>query len=455
MCSNGRVEIVQIFDGLDATLSQLLELSFDVLTTPERLRLLERLEQVRRRLPVVEHELINQLREQASSMELGGSLAHGLADRLLITRTEATRRINEAHDLGQRRAVTGEPLLPQLGATAAAQRAGGIGAAHVAVIRRFVQQLPCWVDAETREHAEAQLAQLATQYRPDQLTKLADRLADCLNPDGNFSDADRARRRGLTLGNQDADGMSPLQGWLTPAARAALEAVLAKLAAPGMANPDDSQPVLDEMPTTDTIQRDTRSPAQRRHDGLHAALRAVLASEQLGQHNGLPVAIVATTTLKELETGAGTALTGGGTLLPMKEVIRLAAHAHHYLAIFDQGRAIGLYHTKRLASPGQRIVLHAKDRGCSHPGCEVPGYWCEVHHVTDYAKCRTTHIDDLTLVCGNHHRLVKPGGWTTRKRANGDTEWSPPPHLDRGQPRTNALHHPEKLLCAGLENDDP
>ena len=33
--------------------------------------------------------------------------------------------------------------------------------------------------------------------------------------------------------------MSLFKGYLSPAARAALEAVLAKLAAPGMANPDD------------------------------------------------------------------------------------------------------------------------------------------------------------------------------------------------------------------------
>jgi hypothetical protein len=45
----------------------------------------------------------------------------------------------------------------------------------------------------------------------------------------------------------------------------------------------------------------------------------------------------------------------------MSDVIRLARHAHHYLAIFDRGKAIGLYHTKRLASPGQRIVLYAPD----------------------------------------------------------------------------------------------
>jgi hypothetical protein len=30
-------------------------------------------------------------------------------------------------------------------------------------------------------------------------------------------------------------------------------------------------------------------------------------------------------------------------------------------------------------------------------------------------------------------------GWTTRKRANGDTEWIPPPHLDHGQPRDEKM----------------
>jgi hypothetical protein len=104
-------------------------------------------------------------------------------------------------------------------------------------------------------------------------------------------------------------------------------------------------------------------------------------------------------------------------------------------------------------------VLHAKDRGCTAPGCDVPGYHCEVHHIDEYAACQTTEMDNLTFACGSHHRLIKPGGWNTRKRANGETEWIPPPHApasgrcphDRGQPRINTSHHPEKLLC----NEDP
>jgi hypothetical protein len=321
----------------------------------------------------------------------------------------------------------------------------------VQVIRRFFHQLPCSVDIGTREAAVTHLAELATDFRPDQIADLAHTLTNYLNPDGTYSDEDRARRRGLTLGKQDIDGMSRLRGWLTPEARATLEAVLAKMAAPGLCNPEDDTPVVDDPPGDEAVQRDTRSLAQRNHDGLNAALRAVLASGKLGQHNGLPASIIVTTTLDDLEAAVGTGLTGGGSLLPMSDVIRLARHARHYLAIFDKGKAIALYHTKRLASPGQRIVLYAKDRGCTRPGCDVPGYWCEVHHVDNWATTHCTDINKLTLACGSDHPLVEPGGWTTRKRVNGDTEWIPPPHLDHGQPRTNRFHHPEKLLCEDEE----
>jgi len=451
MRSNTREEIVERFDALHDAVSGLLELSFDVLTTPELLSMLERLEAETRRLPVPGHAVINQLARQAEETELGGKLGHALANRLRISRPEAGRRIREAADLGQRSALTGEPLPPRLAATAAAQRDGTIGAEHISVIRRFLAQLPDFVDPATCAKAEAKLAREATRFRPDQLAKLADKLTDCLNPDGNFTDEDRDRRRGIVIGKQGLDGMSPITGYLTPEARATIDAVLAKLAAPGMCNPNDHSPCVEGTPSQQAIDTDTRSGPQRNHDALNAAGRALLASGKLGRHNGLPASIIVSTTLRELEAGAGQALTGGGSLLPMSDVIRLAGHAHHYLAIFDKGKALALYHTKRLASPAQRIVLYAKDRGCTHPGCDVSGYYSEVHHVIAWAQCHTTDVNQLTFGCGGHHPLVDHG-WTTRKNANGDTEWIPPPHLDHGQPRTNTFHHPEKIL--GEEEDD-
>ena len=453
MHSSCREEIVERFDAFRDAVSGLLELSFDVLTCPELLGMLQRLEQDTRRLPVPGHALINQLARQASETELGGKLSHALANRLLISRAEAARRIREAEDLGPRHSVTGEPLSPRLAATAKAQRAGKIGDGHVAVIRGFCQRLPDFVDVETRQEAEAQLARLGGEHRPDELSKLADKLTDCLNPDGTFTDEDRARRRGITIGKQGFDGMSPITGYLTPEARASIDAVFAKLAAPGMCNPEDDTPCVEGSPSETSLGNDTRSSVQRNHDALNAAARALLASGDLGKHNGLPASIIVTTTLRELEAGAGKGLTGGGTLLPMGDVIRLARHAHHYLCIFDKGEAIGLYHTKRLASPGQRIVLYARDRGCSHPGCTVSGYYCEVHHCIPYAKCRTTDVNHLTFGCGDHHPLAEEG-WITRKNKDGDTEWIPPPHLEHGRVRINTFHHPEKLLRRGDGDED-
>lgn len=458
MCSNIREEATQVFDDLGVALDRALELPFDALTTPERLALLERCERLRRRLPAVEHPLINQLSEQADPDELGGKLPWALADRLRITRAEARRRIAAAADLGERRSLVGEPLPPVLPETAAAQRDGEMGHAAVEVIRDFWHQLPTDVDIETQARAEKHLAGLGREHRPEELAKLADRLTAQLNPDGKFSDADRARRRGLTLGNQDLDGMSPIKGWLSPEARASLDAVLARWAAPGMCNPDDDTPCRSGTPSQAAIDNDRRSVAQRNHDALAAMSADLLSSGKLGSHHGLPATVVVSVSLAELHAGAGKATTAGGTWLPLRDVIRLASDAHHYLRIYDGAKEVALYHAKRLANPGQRLVLYAKERGCTHPGCPVPALLTEVHHDNDYVRSRRTDIDDLTLRCGPHHRLLSDDGWRTRKRSDGVIETLPPAHLDRGQPRTNSYHHPDKLLrdsADGGDDDDP
>ena len=105
------------------------------------------------------------------------------------------------------------------------------------MIRSFFAHLPVEVDVLTRDAADADLAGKAGGYRPDELAKYAQRIMDWLNPDGEFSDAQRARKRGITLGKQEYDGMSRISGLVTPELRAAIEAMLAKLAAPGRVQP--------------------------------------------------------------------------------------------------------------------------------------------------------------------------------------------------------------------------
>src|ERR1700739_550039 len=107
-----------------------------------------------------------------------------------------------------------------------------------------------------------------------------------------------------------------------------------------MCNPAADTPTPDGPPSQEAIDNDARGQAQRQHDALLTANRALLASGKLGQHNGLPASIIVTTTLAELEAPAGRGLTGGASILPMSEVIRLGRHARHYLAIFNKGKTL-------------------------------------------------------------------------------------------------------------------
>jgi Domain of unknown function (DUF222) len=359
--ASGRDAVMAVLDRYRMIVSELVDLPLDALAVPDLFAVLDTMETGRCQVSGIEHQAINRIAAQATPEQIGTSLKKVLAERLRIRPGEAKRRIGDAERLGARTSMTGEPLTPLWAATAAGQRAGEINTDHVREIGRFFAQLPCWIDEATRERAERQLAANAGKHRPDELRILADKLADCLNPDGNFTDEDRARRRGITLGRQGDDGLSRISGYLTPEARAGLDAVLSKWAAPGMCDPADESPTVDGRPSEQAITADSRSPAQRNHDALNAMCRSVLASGELGSHHGLPVSIIVTTTLQELEAAAGLAGTGGGSWLPMTDVIRMASHARHYLRVYDKHTSRELYlgETKRIASPAQRIVLHA------------------------------------------------------------------------------------------------
>jgi len=432
-----------------AAAAALVERSFDEFTHRELVELLGELETVTWQLPAVGHRVIARLQREASPAELGAkSLGSVLTQRLRISGREVRRRLAEAEDLGPRTALTGQPLAPKLAPTASAQAHGALGPEHVTVIRSFLDTLPGWVDPEIRALSEQTLVHVGSGNGPEELRKTADKLAVAIDQDGpKPDDVERDRKRFLRLGPQQADGMSRLTGLLGPEARAVVEPILAKLAAPGMCNPADHEPRVSGTPSQEQIDTDDRTAVQRNHDALIAIGRSVLSSGELGQHNGLPVTVVVSTTLQDLESARGSGVTGGGSLLPMADLIRMASHAHHYLAVFDKHTTEALYlgRSKRLASVGQRIVLHARDRGCTKPGCTVPGYGTQVHHMTGWARDGQTNVDEVTFACGGDNRLAEHG-WTVQLR-DGAVEWIPPPELDVGQARINYLHHPERLLA--------
>lgn len=148
--------------------------------------------------------------------------------------------------------------------------------------------------------------------------------------------------------------------------------------------------------------------------------------------------------------------------MPIRDVIRMGAHADHYLAVFgdDDGRPLHFGRTRRIASEDQRLVLMATDRGCTAPGCDRPAVATQAHHIHEWQDGGPTDIESLTFVCDMHHPMVHDGalGWSTTTAPPGHpyagrTLWHPPALIDPSRTgRVNHYHHPQDYLW---EDDEP
>ena len=103
--------------------------------------------------------------------------------------------------------------------------------------------------------------------------------------------------------------------------------------------------------------------------------------------------------------------------------------SNHYLAVFDgvNGQVIVAGHDPNASPPPiSASCCCAKDRGCTRPGCDAPGYNSQVHHATkDWKNGGNTDIDDLALACKRDNLLVETGGWDTRQTAQRPNPMDP------------------------------
>ena len=510
-----------------ASTKALLDADFTAFDIAELLALQSAREERDRQDEAVDHRLLAELMGRATPHDIGAnSWADVLATRMRLSAQEAARRVRRAQELAPRQSITGEKLDPALKLCAHALAEGQIGEGHVAVIAEAVRLAAKYVDASKCAELEATLVPLAKVSTPETVHATAVTALYLMNQDGHGPDIVR-HKRGITVGKQDADGLTRISGWVDPELAAYLGTVNDTWARPGVNNPEDpdsptnpdsadadtdtqaesqagvgseakdtaaqpsqpSQPsepppdpsalweqlplptTLDELadritaveaaaaaaanpapklpPLTGTAARDTRSLAQRQHDALKAVLRDTIASGRLGQHNGLPVTVVVSTTLAELEAAAGIAVTGTGTLMPMPDLIRLAEHAHHYLVVYRHHTAEPLYlgRTKRLATRAQRLLLHNRDRGCTRPGCTRCANRCQAHHADpSWKNGGRTDAPTLALGCPPDNQLAELG-WTTKiDPITGRVHWHPPPLMDTGGDTINHHFHPEELL---------
>jgi hypothetical protein len=130
--------------------------------------------------------------------------------------------------------------------------------------------------------------------------------------------------------------------------------------------------------------------------------------------------------LKDLLSGLGVAQLDTGAEISAGEARRLACNAHLVPAVLGgDSEVLDLGRGSRLFSSAQRRATSVIHDTCAVNGCERPFAWCELHHLTPWARGGATDLDQAVPLCGYHHRRTHDdrfslersrGGWRLRPR---------------------------------------
>jgi hypothetical protein len=137
---------------------------------------------------------------------------------------------------------------------------------------------------------------------------------------------------------------------------------------------------------------------------------------------GKPAGLQITTTVETIKGIAGAA---GGEMefsLPVSTatVQRIACDCSVMRVVLDgESMIVDVGRSKPKIHGSLRKALWLRDKHCQWPGCERPASWCDGHHVWHWIHGGPTDLDNLTLLCKRHHRLVHEGGWQLVRTESG------------------------------------
>jgi hypothetical protein len=286
------------------------------------------------------------------------------------------------------------------------------------------------VDARTVGAAETRLVEFAEEFAPAKLRRLGGRILEHVAPDIAEAIDGRAmrrqerrarRQRGFTL-SPPVDGKVRVGGYLTVEDAATVAAALDPLCAP---RPGDD-----------------RTPPQLRADALVDICRLALRTAALPDNGGEPPQVAVTIPFDPLTAELGPAVLDNGERLTAATARRLACDAQLVpIVLGGDSQVLDTGRTRRLATGPLRRALVARDNGCAFPACDRPARSCDAHHITPWAKGGPTNLNNLVLLCHQHHRLIHDSDWAVRLAADDLPEFVPPPILGQPQrPRRNRYH---------------
>jgi len=243
----------------------------------------------------------------------------------------------------------------------------------------------------------AGLISMAVKHGPRGCRMLRPRILAEYGLDGELQREQDAAKRFVSLSQPRVDelGLAEYRLTLDPEGRAVLEAALGPLSAP--------KPVQGE--------RDLRSGDRRRGEALVTLVRRAVGAAEKGPRHTKSQLFVAVDleTLRNGLRGAGTTVGGpeAGTLLAAETVRRLACDATIIPTVMGvAGAVVDLGMDVRLFTSSQVKRLWLRDRHCTYPGCDLPGQWCDAHHLIHWADDGPTDLSNAALLCERHHTIV-------------------------------------------------
>ncbi|MEU6643482.1 DUF222 domain-containing protein, partial [Saccharomonospora sp. NPDC046836] len=186
---------------------------------------------------------------------------------------------------------------------------------------------------------------------------------------------------------------------------------------------------------------DLRSRDERCGDAFTEILALAARCPDTPTEAGEPVTLLVSATLDQLTTGIGQGLVDGHLSMSAGQIRRMACDAKAAPMVFGTAsEVLDVGRTTRTVPRSLRRALIHRDKGCTFAGCDRKAKWCQAHHIVEWSNGGPTTLDNLTLVCPHHHRVVHHSNWTIRM-TNGIPWYIPPPHSDpEQQPRRNTLH---------------
>ena len=331
--------------------------------------MLQSVERVRNKLPVVDRAMIQYGIEQGVPAVLSErTMTRVLTNGIRLSIGEASRRVKAAEHLADRTSMTGEPLAPVRTHLSAAQRDGLVTPEQVTLIDTALRKVK-HCDPAAVEAGEMLLVQQATQLGYQDLDRVAAKLVEAIDPDGILpaDEAEHRLRRFFHLKHRK-DGSWAGDFRLTPDVGQKLAALLGPLTKPQTTRFDTEADPDTIEPASKHVVADERTQGQRQHDALAAVLDAALRTEDLPAAGGTPTTLLLTMSWEDFLSEHGIGTYADGTPVSARTARQLADQADIAICFKNaKGAVLDLWRTRRIATAAQTLALIARDAGCSFP----------------------------------------------------------------------------------------